>query len=72
MVNGHQPPSLGVNSLWISTDGGPSNGLPPVDWNRSSLVQYSDGNENGYQFTFPAQRDAYLHWKLSQRIDPER
>ncbi|KXZ49223.1 hypothetical protein GPECTOR_22g814 [Gonium pectorale] len=62
MLNGHGPEALANKTLQLVS----------LATNRTSLVRYSDANEKGYQFTVATGRDYWVHWNVTERVDPEQ
>lgn len=75
-IKEHKPDANRYRPLLVTTYGGSgtagsfpttAGGAP---YNGTSIVYFSHYNDDGYQFTYPVRRDAYLHWDNTIRLDP--
>ncbi|KXZ47885.1 hypothetical protein GPECTOR_32g498 [Gonium pectorale] len=61
MLNQHTPAAIMYRDLLVTS----------VATNRTSIVHFTNYNEQGYQFTAATRRDYWLHWDTDARVDPD-
>ncbi|KXZ47880.1 hypothetical protein GPECTOR_32g493 [Gonium pectorale] len=61
MLNQHTPSAIMFRDLLVTS----------VATNRTSIVHFTNYNEQGYQFTAATRRDYWVHWDTVYRADPD-
>ncbi|KXZ47883.1 hypothetical protein GPECTOR_32g496 [Gonium pectorale] len=61
MINQHAPAAIMFRDLLVTS----------AATNRTSIVHFTNDNEQGYQFTAATRRDYWLHWDTDARVDPD-